>query len=124
MFNTLTLSIARQSVRWPTSLPAIASTSRLSSFALRSRHYSTPTPTPTLDDGEKAIYEKLRTAFPGQRLEVQDVSGGCGSFYAILISSPAFKGLSTIKQHKLVNQCLKDDIKGIHGLQLKTIPEE
>ncbi|WWD16087.1 hypothetical protein CI109_100512 [Kwoniella shandongensis] len=98
----------------------IASTSRF-------RQYSTPTPTPQatgLDQGEKAIYDKLRSAFPGERLEVQDVSGGCGSFYAILISSPAFKGLSTIKQHKLVNQCLKEDIKGIHGLQLKTIPEE
>jgi stress-induced morphogen len=73
-------------------------------------------------------------------------SGGCGSFYAILISSPKFNGLSTIKQHKLVNACLKEDIQGIHGLQvsflisllilcgvlrgreltvqLKTIPEE
>jgi acid stress-induced BolA-like protein IbaG/YrbA len=44
--------------------------------------------------------------------------GGCGSFYAILVSSPAFKGLSTIKQHKLVNEVLKEDIKGIHGLQV------
>lgn len=46
------------------------------------------------------------------------VIGGCGSFYAILISSPAFKGLTTVKQHKLVNECLKEDIKGIHGLQV------
>jgi stress-induced morphogen len=45
-------------------------------------------------------------------------AGGCGSFYAILVSSPAFKGLSTIKQHKLVNEVLKEDIKGIHGLQV------
>ncbi|WVQ98871.1 hypothetical protein IAU59_006002 [Kwoniella sp. CBS 9459] len=79
---------------------------------------------PPLDEGEKAIYDKLKAAFPGKKLEVQDVSGGCGSFYAIIISSPAFKGLTTIKQHKLVNQCLKEDIKDIHGLQLKTIPEE
>ncbi|OCF36460.1 hypothetical protein I316_01709 [Kwoniella heveanensis BCC8398] len=79
---------------------------------------------PPLDKGEQAIYDKLKAAFPGKKLEVQDVSGGCGSFYAIIISSPAFKGLTTIKQHKLVNQCLKEDIKDIHGLQLKTIPEE
>jgi len=40
-----------------------------------SRLYSTR-PTPTgLDDGEKAIYEKLAAKFPGDRLEVQDVSG-------------------------------------------------
>jgi len=36
-----------------------------------------------------------------------------------LISSPAFKGLNTIKQHKLVNECLKEDIKSIHGLQVR-----
>ncbi|KAI9637891.1 bola protein [Dioszegia hungarica] len=76
------------------------------------------------DAGEEGIHAKLAAKFPGKRLEVQDVSGGCGSFYAIEISSPAFNGLSTIKQHKLVNECLKEDIKGIHGLQLKTIPEE
>lgn len=45
-------------------------------------------------------------------------TGGCGSFYSIIISSPKFNGLSTIKQHKLVNQCLKEDIEGIHGLQV------
>ncbi|OWZ67193.1 hypothetical protein AYX14_00369 [Cryptococcus neoformans] len=88
------------------------------------RLYSTPSAaSPSLDSGEEAIYKKLKERFPGSRLEVQDVSGGCGSFYAILISSPAFKGLTTVKQHKLVNECLKEDIKGIHGLQLKTIPE-
>lgn len=44
--------------------------------------------------------------------------GGCGSFYAILISSPEFSGKTMVKQHKLVNDCLKEDIKGIHGLQV------
>jgi len=48
------------------------------------------------------------------------MEGGCGSFYAIEISSSAFKGLSTIKQHKLVNSCLKEDIKTIHGLQVSS----
>jgi stress-induced morphogen len=87
-----------------------------------------------MDEGEKNIYDKLSAKFPGKTLEVQDVSGelpgslscmeeankigGCGSFYAIEISSSAFKGLSTIKQHKLVNSCLKEDIKTIHGLQV------
>lgn len=48
------------------------------------------------------------------------MAGGCGSFYAIHISSPQFKGLSTIKQHKLVNECLKEEVKAIHGLQVRT----
>jgi len=45
------------------------------SMVQSSRLYSTR-PTPTgLDEGEKAIYEKLAAKFPGDRLEVQDVSG-------------------------------------------------
>ncbi|WVF72039.1 hypothetical protein IAT40_006851 [Kwoniella sp. CBS 6097] len=106
---------------------SIASSSRLTSLRYNSSFAAAAgrgAGSPPLDKGEKAIYDKLKAAFPGNKLEVQDVSGGCGSFYAIIISSPAFKGLTTIKQHKLVNQCLKEDIKDIHGLQLKTIPEE
>ena len=45
--------------------------------------------------------------------------GGCGSFYAISIASEAFKGLSIIKQHRLVNEALKQEIEGIHGLQVR-----
>ncbi len=46
------------------------------------------------------------------------MTGGCGSFYAIQLSSKEFKGLSTVKAHRLVNQELKDVIKDIHGLQV------
>ncbi len=52
--------------------------------------------------------------------QVQDISGGCGSMYAIEIESPKFKGLSVIKQHKLVNQVLKEEIAQWHGVQLRT----
>ncbi len=44
--------------------------------------------------------------------------GGCGSFYAIIIASDRFKGLSMVKQHQLVNEALKSEIKSIHGLQV------
>ncbi|OMP83530.1 Altered inheritance of mitochondria protein 1, partial [Diplodia seriata] len=52
--------------------------------------------------------------------QVQDISGGCGSMYALDIHSPKFKGLTVIKQHKLVNEILKDEIKSWHGVQLRT----
>ncbi|KAK7696606.1 hypothetical protein QCA50_001264 [Cerrena zonata] len=78
-----------------------------------------------LDTGEQSIYNKLAEKFSPTELRVQDVSGGCGSFYAISITSEAFKGLNTIKQHRLVNETLKKEIEGIHGLQLKTsVPEK
>ncbi|KII95939.1 hypothetical protein PLICRDRAFT_48865 [Plicaturopsis crispa FD-325 SS-3] len=81
------------------------------------------TEAPTLTEGEQAIAAKLKDKFAPSELLVQDVSGGCGSFYAITIASQAFKGLSTVKQHQLVTKTLKEDIEGIHGLQIKTVAQ-
>ncbi|KAH9894206.1 bola protein [Cubamyces lactineus] len=72
-------------------------------------------------DGERVIYEKLTEKFKPSELQVEDVSGGCGTFYQIVIASDEFKGLPLVKQQRLVNQTLKEEIQGIHGLQLKTI---
>ncbi|KAH9853836.1 bola-like protein [Lenzites betulinus] len=72
-------------------------------------------------DGERVIHEKLTEKFKPSELQVEDVSGGCGTFYQIIIASDEFKGLSLVKQQRLVNQTLKEEIQGIHGLQLKTI---
>ncbi|CAO1619377.1 unnamed protein product [Parajaminaea phylloscopi] len=74
--------------------------------------------------GESEIISLLTKRFQPSHLQVQDVSGGCGSFYAIVVSAKDFQGLSTVKQHRLVNECLKDIIGNIHGLQLKTIPSD
>jgi len=94
-----------------------------------------------LDEGEQAIYDKLSERFQPSELLVQDVSGappscphpwrtfvvyspfilvigGCGTFYAITIASNAFKGIPVVKQHRLVNETLKKEIEGIHGLQV------
>jgi BolA-like protein 3 len=51
---------------------------------------------------------------------VQDISGGCGSMFALNIVSEQFKGMPVIKQHRLVNQILREEIKTWHGVQLKT----
>lgn len=40
--------------------------------------------------------------------------------YAIEVESPKFKGLSPIKQHKMVNEILKEEIAQWHGVQLRT----
>jgi stress-induced morphogen len=40
--------------------------------------------------------------------------------YAISITSEKFKGLTMIKQHRLVNELLGEKIKEWHGLQLRT----
>jgi BolA-like protein 3 len=53
-------------------------------------------------------------------MQVQDISGGCGSMYGIEIVSEKFRGLSMLKQQRLVNGVLGEEIKGWHGVQLKT----
>jgi stress-induced morphogen len=40
--------------------------------------------------------------------------------YALQIESERFNGLSVIKQHKMVNEVLKEEIAGWHGVQLRT----
>ncbi|KAF2803663.1 bola-like protein [Mytilinidion resinicola] len=75
-----------------------------------------------LSEGELAVFNKIKAEFDPVNLEVQDISGGCGSMYALDIESARFKGLTVIKQHKLVNQVLADEIKSWHGVQLKTRP--
>ncbi|OJD36165.1 bola-like protein [Diplodia corticola] len=83
---------------------------------------SSPAPEPPdyLSEGELHVFNKIKDNLDPVRLEVQDISGGCGSMYALDIESPKFKGLTVIKQHKLVNEILKDEIKSWHGVQLRT----
>lgn len=107
---------------------------RISGVAMR--WYSTPAP--DLSEGEREIHQKLTDRFSPSALRVQDISGtlsrsgfynvdlikivgGCGTFYAIAITSEAFRGLSMVKQHQLVNNTLKSEIETIHGLQVSRL---
>lgn len=76
--------------------------------------------TPPSEAYERKIFDMLASKFSPETLSVKDVSGGCGSMFAISVESKAFKGLPMIKQHRLVNEVLKDEISKWHGLQLKT----
>ncbi|XP_036950685.1 bolA-like protein 3 [Acanthopagrus latus] len=75
----------------------------------------------TQTDGEVRITEILKEKFPlASSLKVVDISGGCGAMYEIHIESSEFKGKRTIQQHQLVNQALKEEIQGMHGLRIFT----
>ncbi|WFD33513.1 hypothetical protein MCUN1_000326 [Malassezia cuniculi] len=71
------------------------------------------------DNKRDTIINILQSKFSPQSLQVQDVSGGCGAFFAIQISSPAFKDKSTVQAHRMVNRELKSVIADIHGLQVR-----
>jgi stress-induced morphogen len=73
----------------------------------------------TLLPGESLISQKLSKSLNPSALKVTDVSGGCGSMYSIEISSEKFKDLSLVQQHRLVQDVIKDEIKEMHGIQIK-----
>ncbi|KAI2465308.1 bola-like protein [Annulohypoxylon bovei var. microspora] len=111
--------------------PAFGSSVRAQRIVRRSYSASTPstssTDTPSipekpdyLDNDETVIWDKLMAEFTPTELTVQDISGGCGSMYAIEIASEKFKGLNMLKQQRMVNAVLGDQMKGWHGVQLRT----
>lgn len=70
---------------------------------------------------EKAIIEnKIKTKINCENLEVVDISGNCGTSFSVKIISPDFKGKPMIMQHRMVNEALKDELKEIHALQIKS----
>jgi len=73
-----------------------------------------------LNEKERQIWDMLMAELQCTELHVQDISGGCGSMYGIEIVSERFRGLNMLKQQRLVNQVLGEEIKKWHGVQLKT----
>ncbi|CAH0385288.1 unnamed protein product [Bemisia tabaci] len=74
---------------------------------------------------EDQIKKLLKKKFPSAReVEVQDISGGCGAMFEVYVSTAEFKGLSTVKQHQLINKTLQEEIKNMHGIRIHTaVPE-
>ncbi|EFP80601.2 uncharacterized protein PGTG_06557 [Puccinia graminis f. sp. tritici CRL 75-36-700-3] len=71
---------------------------------------------------EASISAKLARKLPqAVKLRVEDVSGGCGSFFVVEVVDQTFEGLSMLKQHQLINRTLADDIDRIHGLQVRLL---
>ncbi|XP_060796419.1 bolA-like protein 3 [Neoarius graeffei] len=90
-------------------------TLKLSSCRQIQRSFSTST------EGEVRITKILKEKFPqASSLKVVDISGGCGAMYEIHIESDEFRGKRIVQQHQVVNQALKEEIKGMHGLRIFT----
>ncbi|XP_078462735.1 bolA-like protein 3 [Lampetra fluviatilis] len=77
-------------------------------------------------EGEVRISSVLQEKFPNaKQVRVVDVSGGCGAMYEVHVESEEFRGKRVVMQHHMINQALKDEIKGMHGLRIfTTVPEE
>ena len=53
--------------------------------------------------------------------EVVDFSDGCGAKFSVVIVSDKFEGKPLLAQHRMVNDCLAEELKTIHALTIKTI---
>ena len=40
--------------------------------------------------------------------------------YEIFVETEEFKGLNTVKQHRMITETLKSEIKDMHGLRIHT----
>ncbi|KAJ2752761.1 hypothetical protein GGI19_003609 [Coemansia pectinata] len=68
--------------------------------------------------GERHIFDRLRQELAPTKLAVTDSSGGCGSMYVVEIEAECFRGLTRVKQTKLVNALLKEELKEMHGMRV------
>jgi stress-induced morphogen len=65
---------------------------------------------------------QLRAAFPDAEISIVDLAGD-GDHYRARIVSPAFRGLTRVKQHQLVYAALGGKMGGeLHALALETAP--
>ena len=68
----------------------------------------------------ETLRDHLVQAFPDAEIEIVDLAGD-GDHYRARIVSPAFAGLSRVKQHQLVYTALKGKVGGeLHALALET----
>ncbi len=68
------------------------------------------------------LEELLRSAFPdATELAVVDRTGG-GDHFQVTVTSPRFRGLSLVEQHRLVYDALAEPLADgtIHELRIKT----
>lgn len=89
------------------------------------RRYTTEAMTPAELSIASLLSAPTSPLSPTTSLLVRDVSGGCGSMYAIDVASPKFRGLSLLQQQRLVTKTLGDKVKEWHGVQIRTsVPAE
>ncbi|NJK34094.1 MAG: BolA/IbaG family iron-sulfur metabolism protein [Oscillatoriales cyanobacterium SM2_2_1] len=68
-----------------------------------------------------AIRDLILQALPQAQVDVQDPNQD-GQHFAAIVVAPEFEGLTTVKQHRLVNDALKEPLQSgaVHALQLRT----
>jgi len=112
-----TFSTLARSVLNP--IPSSSSSSTSASFST-----SASADVPPSHTNEQTIRDLLKNKLNVSAMHIEDTSGGCGSFFRLVVVSPDFDGKSLVQQHRLVNQTIKPHIANLHGLTLTTMTEQ
>ncbi|XP_030636440.1 bolA-like protein 2 [Chanos chanos] len=71
------------------------------------------------------IREKLIKEIGAVHVEVEDTSPNrCAASFKVLIVSPQFEGKPLLQRHRMVNNCLAEELKEIHAFEQKTLTPE
>ncbi len=62
----------------------------------------------------------LQRSLGASKVEVTDVSGGCGAFFKVLVVAPVFNDIPIVKAHRLVLEALEKDVGKMHGITIET----
>lgn len=73
--------------------------------------------TPKQQNIDNLLNEKLKPT----KLQIVDISGGCGQSFQVNIASEAFEGVSAIKRHRMVHEAIKQEMEGIHALNIVAV---
>ncbi|QPG73549.1 hypothetical protein FOA43_000861 [Brettanomyces nanus] len=65
------------------------------------------------------LVKTIKTRLQANEVEVQDMSGGCGQAFAVIIVSDIFKGKNKLTRHRMVNNALSEEISQIHAFTQK-----
>lgn len=74
---------------------------------------------PQIQNGCQFVRSDRRNLFSYQ--EVVDLTDGCGGKFSVVIVSDKFEGKPLLAQHRMVNDCLVEELKTIHALTIKTM---
>ncbi|XP_043100954.1 bolA-like protein 2 [Puntigrus tetrazona] len=71
------------------------------------------------------IREKLISEIGAIHVDVEDTSPNrCAASFKVLVVSPQFEGKPLLQRHRMVNNCLAEELKEIHAFEQKTLTPE
>ncbi|XP_073693618.1 bolA-like protein 2 [Garra rufa] len=71
------------------------------------------------------IREKLIAEIGAIHVDVEDTSPNrCAASFKVLVVSPQFEGKPLLQRHRMVNNCLAEELKEIHAFEQKTLTPE